>query len=239
MSSKKKISFKASEAIIKKFNDEISDLPLAKDQLLNNLIKNEVEHLAKAMKDKVLLDETKTYISNQLKAIKGGLKPVSVLLDEDVIIRLDSVIKKTNIVRDAFINRVIFIFLYPSVVKKLVENDYYDGISFEEEINKTGESISIAETKENLEYSLKNVTRISPIKWLELVLNDPFYILREELNRTNEVRTLLENPEEDLYLFSMPEQWVGLTCYAKIEDLPGSNAYKKMQDDMHELLKDF
>ena len=46
---KQKVSFRISEILLARFNKEILELPLARDQFLNNLIKVESEHLAKEL----------------------------------------------------------------------------------------------------------------------------------------------------------------------------------------------
>lgn len=157
---KQKVSFRISEILLAKFNKEILELPLARDQFLNNLIKIECEYLAKELEGKRLADEAKVFIADQLKSMEKGTRPVSVMLDVEVAERLNIIVKNANIVRDAFVNRVIYFFLMTDKLQRYLGLDRYvscDSNNFDERIP------------------------ISPIKLIEEALAAPFHYLRNEL----------------------------------------------------------
>jgi len=166
---KQKISFRVSEILLAIFNNEILALPLARDQFLNNLIKVECEYLAKDMEGKRLSNEAKVFIANKLRSMEKGTRPVSVMLDVDVAARLNEIVGKTNIVRDAFVNRVIYFFLMTDKLQKYLGlGRYVSGIN-----------------------NINGNIPLSPIKLIEDALTAPFHYLRNELAEHDEKLYLL------------------------------------------------
>lgn len=172
---KQKVSFRISEILLARFNKEILELPLARDQFLNNLIKVECEYLAKELKGKRLTNEAKVFIADRLKGMEKGTRPVSVMLDVEVAARLNEIVDKTNIVRDAFINRVIYFFLMTDKLQKYLGLGRY----VSSDINDIDERIPL-----------------SPIKLIEEALTAPFHYLRHELAEHDEKLYLLTLEEK-------------------------------------------
>lgn len=199
---RQKISFQISKVLLWKFNEEIRKLPLARDQFLNCLIKSEVEILAEELKGKKLSDESKKYIAANLKHLHTGTQPVSVLVCTEVADRLNEVVKETNIVRDAFINRIIYFFLMTDKLRAKL---------------RLGNTIAYeAEALNWEEYPL------SPIRWIEEILASPLIHLRYELKKNF----------GSMYLFPMPERFVGLTCFAENSEVPGTDEYKLIMEEL-------
>lgn len=200
---KQKISFRISEVLLGRFNKEIQTLPLARDQFLSNLIKTECEYLSSDLHGKKLSDEAKAFISRQLKDMEKGTRAVSIVIDKDVAERLNEIVQETNIVRDAFINSLIYFLLLTDRLQK-----------------KIGIDQSEAYVDSDIQW---DAIPISPIKWIEKVLADPFCFLREELPKIG--------CEQGLYLIPMEEKFVGFTCYAEYSELPGTDAYKRLEEE--------
>lgn len=215
-----KMSFRASEIILKLFNEEFSKLPISRDLFLNNLIKTECEYLAADLHGKRLSDEARGIISDHLKHMDKRTRQVSVVIDTEVASRLNEIVATTNIVRDSFLNRIFYFLLLTEPLRKRlnlpVEIDLISTHAISEGRNKI----------------LLETIPMSPFKWMAQVLADPFHYLREELSRTTE-------EGEKLYLIPMPEKLLGFTCYAEDSFLPGTDLYKRIDKEMIKAMKDF
>lgn len=212
---KQKISFRVPEILLGRFNKEFKNLPLARDQFISNLIRTECECLAADLKGKKLSAEAKTFIANQLKNMEKGTRPVSIVIDTDVAARLNKIVEKTNIVRDAFLNRILYFLLLTARLRNHLDlPDEFDQFQI------------ISKRKSELRWE---TIPVSPIEWLAQVLADPFCYLREELSRRNE-------GGDKLYLIPMEEEFVGFTCYAEYSELPGTDAYKRQQEEFSDLI---
>lgn len=231
-STKQKISFKASEVLLKLFNEKLLNLPISKDLFLNNLIRTECEHLASDLQGKRLTDEGKGIIAGHLKHIKNGTRQVSVVVDAEVAARLNEVVAEHNIVRDSFLNRILYFLLLTEPLRKLLQLPAeIDLISHHRGLEKTSGGF------------LYEMVPMSPIEWLAQVLADPFRYLREvRVNAIAEQGGGREEQEEaeKLYLIPMPEKLLGFTCYAEDSSLPGTNLYKEIwEEELNKEMKDF
>ncbi len=215
-----KISFRVSEVLLKLFNEELLTLPISRDLFLNNLIKTECEHLAADLHGKHLSDEARGIISYHLKHMDKRTKQVSVVIDTEVAARLNEIVATTNIVRDSFLNRLFYLLLLTEPLRKRLK--------LPEEIDLI-KAHAISEGRNEI---LWDTIPMSPLKWLAQVLADPFRYLREELSRTTEEGA-------KLYLMPMPEKLLGFTCYAEDSFLPGTDIYKRIDEELNEAMKDF
>lgn len=215
-----KISFKVSEVLLKLFNDEISELPISRDLFLQNLIKIECEYLADDLHGMRLTDDARAVIAKELRFIKQGTKQVSLVIDIDVAARLNEIVEEHNIVRDSFLNRILYFLLLTEPLRKRLqlakEFDLFSAHAIEEE--KYGVVFETIPT--------------SPLKWLAQVLANPFRYLREELSRT------LEGGEK-LYLIPMPKKLLGFTCYVEGSLLPGTVSYRQIEKELIKATKLF
>lgn len=216
-----KISFRVSEVLLKLFSEELLTLPISRDLFLNNLIKTECEYLAADLHGKRLSNDAKDIISYHLKHIDKGTRQISVVIDTEVAARLNEIVATTNIVRDSFLNLVLYFLLLTETLRKRLE--------LPEEIYLNSDR-AISEGRNEI---LRDSIPMSPFKWLAQVLADPFRYLREELSRTTEEGA-------KLYLMLMPEKLLGFTCYAEDSFLPGTDIYKRINEELlNEAVKDF
>lgn len=231
-STKQKISFKSSEVLLKLFNEKLLSIPISKDLFLNNLIRTECEYLASDLQGKRLSDEGKGIIAEHLKMMRNGTKQVSVVVDTEVATRLNEIVAKHNIVRDSFLNRILYFLLLTEPLRMLLQLPAeIDPISH----HKISEEVCGGLLFETIP--------ISPIEWLAQVLADPFRYLREV--RVNAIAAQGGGREEQeeaekLYLIPMPEKLLGFTCYAEDSSLPGTNLYKEIwEEELNKEMKDF
>lgn len=204
---KQKVSFQISKAILWKFNEEVRQLPLARDQLLNCLIRAEIPHIAEELAGKKLSDKARKFITQRLKDMDKGTQAVSVLVDSEVVARLNDLVAETNINRDSFINRLMYFFLMTDGLRSrlgirshVVDDNDVDGRT---------DAITFDEPP------------VSPLAWLKDVFSAPLVHLRN----------VLMEEYGSVYLIPLPERFVGLTCYAEYQDLPGTDEYKRLEEE--------
>ena len=105
--SQTKITVKIFEPLLKDFERQIEALFIKRDAFLNSVIQEEIKHLARDMQGKKLSSKANRYISGELKRL--GAKQVNIVVDQSTADALNVVVKETNIVRDAFFNRLILL----------------------------------------------------------------------------------------------------------------------------------
>ena len=204
--SQTKITLKIHKPFLKAFNKQVEDNFLKRDAFLNHVIKCEISHLQKDMGKLRQSDAARLYISRQIKEL--DLKTINVVVDKDVSVELKKIVDQTNMVRDAFANRLILFLLSPDQLLKHFELPF-----------------------ETNDYSLSSSEGMptSPLKGIEAILYDPFYYLRTAYE---------EAYRESFYLLdlqSIDEKLIGLSCYISDKDVPGTADYEA-DDDLVPLL---
>ena len=147
------------------------------------------------------------YISRQIKRLE--LKTINVVVEKEVSEELKKIINQTNMVRDAFANRLILFLLSPDQLLKHFELPF-----------------------ETNDYSLSSSEGMptSPLKGIEAILYDPFYYLRTAY----EVEY-----GEGFYLSGLQglnEKLIGLSCYLSDKYVPGTAEYETEDEGMRFLL---
>lgn len=105
--SQTKITVKIYEPMLRNFDDQINKLFIKRDAFLNAVIQEEVKHLAHEMNGKRLTTSAKRYISGELKRM--GTTQVNIVVDKSTADALNTIVATSNLVRDAFINRLIML----------------------------------------------------------------------------------------------------------------------------------
>lgn len=152
-----KITVKVESNLFRAFMHKINCLFIKRDAFLNQIIKIETEHLKVDLAGKKLTSKANRYISNDLK--RRGTTSVNIVVDKDVANLLNEVVAEANIVRDAFINRVILLLIGNDSVL-----DFFDLPHF---IN--GNTYNSA---------VPNAVPTAPFKALSLFQKDPLYYIR-------------------------------------------------------------
>jgi hypothetical protein len=191
--SQTKITVKIYEPLLRDFDRQLDKLFIKRDAFLNAMIQEEVRYLANDMEGKRLTLSAKRYIAGELKRM--GTTAVNVVVDA------------SNLVRDAFMNRLIMLLRSSGALLKYLElPEFITGSEFD---------------------SCVEPMPTSPMKAMEAVHADPLFYLRvacEERHKTG------------LYLLDLPPKLAGFTCYMDESMVPGTKAYEQMQRDTQAML---
>ena len=202
-----KISVKVYSPLLHAFGEQLKGLRFKRDKFLNDVLRGEIKHLEKDLKDKRQSDQARLYISRKLQRM--GTRPINVVVDKDVAQHLDRVVEKSNLVRDAFINRLI-VFLRSS-------NSLLDSLGLPKHVNSRQFNSSVEEMP------------TSPLRSIEAVLGDPMYYLRVAAQ---------ERWGEGLYSVWLGETYDGFSCYLDDENVPGTTKHKKASLDADLMLEE-
>lgn len=197
--SQTKITVKIFEPLLKDFERQIKALFIQRDAFLNSVIQEEIKHLARDMQGKKLSSKANRYISCELKRL--GTHPVNIVVDQSTADALNAVVKETNIVRDAFFNRLILLLRSSTALLTYLDLPVFiNGSEFE--------TIHVEPMP------------TSPLQAMAAVRNDPLYYLREGAE---------ERLKLGLYLIDLPPKFVAFTCYLEDKEIPGTEAYAQSQ----------
>ena len=201
-----KMTVKIYEPLLKSFDDQMDLLCIKRDAFLNNMIKRETPNLAQELDGRRLSSNARRYISGSLK--KMGTRTVNVVVEKETADALKAVVDASNIVRDAFINRLIMflrsadtVLDYFGIPKSIVPSDFHDWYE---------------------------PMPTSPMKAMEAVFFDPLYYLRIAAE---------ERFDQGLYLLDMPEEFVGFACYLDDSSVPGTKDYEEFMEQGDLMLK--
>ncbi len=210
MDTKTKMTVKVHSANWDRFEAEVSSLPIKRNPFLNLVIRMETPRLREAVAGRKLSSKAHGWISGRLHSMKPGLKAVSIDLDRDVAQALSEVVQGSNLVRDAFFNRLVAFLRASDALLK-----YFD--------LPLTENRTFAKSYGNYEKP------ISPLRALSETLYDPLWSLHtatEELHGTSP------------YLLNFPQPtFDGFTCWIDDEDVPNTTAFKKKTREQEQLSK--
>ena len=198
-----KITMKISKPLLHKFNQQIDSVFIKRDALLNHILKIEVDKFAEELQGLTLSSKARRYISGELKRL--DTTTINVVVDKAVAIKLNSVIKQCNLVRDAFANRLFMYMLSSDRLLKWLEIplDVRGIISESNYVN--------AEMP------------TSPLQAVEFIFSDPFFYLRLAAEQWL---------DSGLYLLELPDNFVGLTCYMEDKHVPGTVEHEEYQEKL-------
>ena len=203
-----KMTVKVYSPLMADFNRQTAALNLMRDAFLNRMIQCETPYLAEELRGKRLSPPARKYIAGSLKRL--GTTPVNLVVDQETADAINKVVKETNIVRDAFINRLILFLRSSKYLMTYLE---------------LPEFIAYSDFKTFVE-----PMPTSPIKAIEDIHRDPFYYLRTAIQ---------ERHETGLYLVRLPPKLVGFECFLEDEYVPGTPSYeeeqRKIEDAFREL----
>jgi len=211
MSETTKITVKVYESLYANFSKQIDDLHIKKDSFLNSMIREEIPYLAEEMKGLRLSTKANRYISGELK--KMGTKPVNIVVDKSTAMALNAIVEESNMVRDAFFNRLIMLLRSSSGLLKYLElPEFITGSEFD---------------------SYVEPMPTSPMNAMQSIHSDPMFYLRVAAR---------ERYNSGLYLLPLPAKFEGFSCYLDDEFVPGTKenaasvkASKKLLDALGNL----
>jgi hypothetical protein len=138
-----------------------------------------------------------------------GTVPVNLVVDQETADALNKVVEDSNMVRDAFVNRLIMFLRSSTFLLKFLELPSFV-------------------TYTAFEGSVEPMPT-SPLAAIEAVCHDPLYYLRAAIEN---------NYKTGLYLVRLPPQLVGFECYLADDDVPGTPDYEAQQLRADELLRE-
>lgn len=130
---------------------------LKRDAYLSHLLAKELPRLIESTKDLKQSDFARRYIAGELK--KSGTRTVNIVIDKQLAHDLNQVVKNTNMVRDAFFNRL--------VVLASVSNSGLVGLGLTDEVS--------IDRVHDFEPDIE----LCPLKNLHEQLKDPLYYLHK------------------------------------------------------------
>lgn len=202
-----KMTVKVYDKLMENFNRQVGALYLMRDAFLNHMIRVETSHLAEDLTGKRQSPAARKYIAGSLKRL--GTTTVNIVVEKETADRLNKVVEETNLVRDAFINRLIVFLRSSGFLMKFLE---------------LPEFITYSEFK-----SFMEPMPTSPMKAIEAVHADPFYYLRTAVE---------ERHQTGLYLVHFSSTLAGFECYLEDEYVPGTPSYEEQQRRLDESLRE-
>ncbi len=165
-----KLTFNVFTPFNEKFNNAIKALFLKRDSFVDHLISSELHHLEKGLTGKKNSEKAKRYINSGMDK-KRTSTSLTIVVKKKTAEQLRGIVKKHNINRDAFINRLfLFFVLTEAGLKRLdippkVDSHMLPGVCID-------------------------TSSTSPFQCIHEVISDPFFY----------IRTALKEDQEDLYL---------------------------------------
>lgn len=198
----KRTTFKVWAPLAKSLEQKMEQAFLRRDSFLNNLISQELNVLLEEAKNGNSI-EASAYIQSMLKQME--LTTVSMSLDLSLIERLNEICSSKNIIRDAFINRLI---LYAVATPQLIDCIFFEDASWRNRVLR--ESYHFID---------------------EIEIFEPIYVPRQPFEN---LRTALlsENLDQNFYtrVFreGFPSQKTnlsGFNCFMSDAEVPDSKTY--------------
>ena len=199
-----KLTFKIHSLLMASFNKQLRELHIVRDGFLNDMIRVETRHLAEDMEGKRLSNEARSFVAGSLKRL--GTTTVNVVVDQEVAKSLNDIVERHNLVRDAFLNRLImFLRGSPALLNYLEIPQKVIGRNFD---------------------SIVEPMPTSPLKAIEEAQSDPLYYIRTSVR---------ERDQTGLYLVPLPRQYLGFSCFLDDYLVPGTKAKKDFDATLKEL----
>lgn len=199
-----KITVRIYEPLLRNFDKQLDSLFIKRDAFLNAMIREEVSNLKEDLAGRCNSAAAKRHIARELKRL--GTKTVNVVVDKATADALNEVVAETNMVRDAFVNRLImFLRSSPKMLQGLDLPEYVTGSDF----------AGVVEPMPT-----------SPMRAIESVHSDPFYYLRVACE---------ERHGKGLYLLDLPAQMTGFACVLDDSVVPGTRAHEAAEREVQEM----
>lgn len=191
---KQAISFRVPPSLWEKFKAQTDALFLSRAPFLDYMVKRELVHLSDELGERRLSMRAKRHIAGELK--RTGPVSINIEVSTETAAALRTAVKKHNLVRDAFMSRLI---LFLRSTDALL--DHLD--------------IPRYATDRGLKTLLEEMPS-SPLKAMEAVRDDPLFYIRSHLIETHDTGTygVELRPELD---------WAA--CYLDDERVPGTGRH--------------
>ncbi len=214
---KTKITIHFASALYERFMNNVDDSAIRRDAFIESVLRTELPRLNSAMEGKELSPKARRYVAKSLqtwarevrgtKKTPGRMVLVNMSIAPDVADQLNDRVKKSNMCRDAFFNRLIMLLVGPpsllgylTLVEPVSDDEGHDG-DF-----------------------LERSKPVSPMKAIEDLLRDP-------LKNLHETR---RDCEANLWDVRLPAKLHGLSCWIDDSDVPSTSASRKLERAMRD-----
>lgn len=116
---KRKVTLKVFTPLLHEAESRLDALHMRRDSFLGHLIDRELPHLESDLQGKRLSISARRFIARSLKRL--GTSQINVQLDSATAERLDEIANETNLVRDSFINRLLYLSLCSEALLRYFE----------------------------------------------------------------------------------------------------------------------
>jgi len=189
----RKISFMVPPGLWQSFKEQTDGLCINRAPFLSQMIETELSCLREDMDGRVLSTPAKRYIAGMLK--RQGAKSVNVEIKDRTAIALNQVVKDHNLVRDAFLCRLIIFLRGRDVLLEWLE------------IPKSINGLWAGATLDSMS--------VSPMQAIEQVYADPLYYIRHSVKEAHGC---------GLYNVDLPSEIDWAACYIDEGDLPSKES---------------
>jgi hypothetical protein len=210
MAAIQKISFKVPPGLWNSFKEQANSLFQNRAPFLNNMISRELLELRADLETRSLSLRAKRHISGELK--RHGAKSVNIEVHTETALALKDAVRDHNLVRDAFICRLIIFLRSSDALLKFLDVPREAG----------GRLLG--------EGGLEKMPT-SPMKAMEALRDDPLFYVRHYVR---------ENWQCGIYDGALPKELDWAACWLDDKEVPGTKAHrddKKMTAAMFEIFE--
>ena len=197
---KQKISFKIPPKLWENFKAQTDSLFLSRAPFLDHMLSKELPELRRDLGERELSLRAKRYIAGELK--RQGAKSVNIEVAVETARALDDAVEAHNLVRDAFICRLIIFLRGSDALLNHLDVPLTIGTRM------AGGSVEQMPT--------------SPLKAFEAVRDDPLFYARVGVRHTFGL---------GIYDVPLPPAWDWATCWIDDAHVPGTPAYKLEREE--------
>ncbi|MCA3104260.1 MAG: hypothetical protein ING98_20510 [Rhodocyclaceae bacterium] len=204
MAERNKTSVKFCSPVFTRFEKSIQSMPINRDGLIDTLIADQIPYLRNDLAGKKLSRSANRYISARLKRL-GLDNPRTIALQPATAEALRKVVKDHGLVRDAFLNAVLFFFTAD---------------------NKALRALGLPASTSDRSLNQAVPFSAAPMTALLELFGDPFHYLRIGCEA---------NHGTGLYAMSLPDQILGFSCYLPDSEVPATDAWEAQRAEQEEM----
>jgi|GEM_PF-1053455 len=219
-----KITITVWERLFDGFSKTLDSCFIKRDAFLNHIIYKELHTLERDLGNSKNSAAARRYITSELHAL--GTKKINVVVDKSVAERLNNIVKKHNLSRDGFINRLLFLLALPDkALAKIFGVELTRNASYIDDVDL---ELQPRGFKEGLTHLLED-----PNYYIQAELDayfgtdDEFKLKRNIYTKTLKPAPIVNLPERDGFL-------LGLSCYLEDSEVPNTDAWKEKQKALND-----
>lgn len=210
-----KITIKLIDQLNIRLNEQLDASFMKRDKFIAHLIATQLTDLGLALNGRKLSPKARKYIFDHLK--RAGTKTVNLVVEQSLADKLNELVEKHNLMRDAVINRIIFF--------AIANTSFY-------------RNAGVPETIDSLthEFFVPTVLPISPIKAIQELLHDPLLYVKEAFAAQH---------DESIFTYDFSHLKINgvnplcFSCFIEESSVPGTKAYKEQQSQIDALMREF